>query len=197
MKIKLERKKILIVAFPLALVILAGLFYRFKNQFIAATVNGQPIWRYTLRNELEKQAGRKALETLVTKTLILQEAKKQKVAVSDEEINQEVKKIEENFSKQGQNLDQLLANQGITRKEFKKQIEIQKIVEKLAGGEISVSDQEVDNYLEENKNLIPEGANIDEIKAGIKQQLEQQKMSEKIQSWLQSLHDQAKINYFL
>lgn len=178
-----------------AIVILFALLYYFRGQFIVATINGQPIWRTTLIQELEKQSGQKELDNLISKLLILQEAKKQNVSISDEEIDSEVKKLEESFSKQGQNLDQLLQLQGISRNEFLEQVRIRKTVEKLVGKDISVTDQEVNDYFEQNKNFLPQNLSADEAKANIKQQLEQQKLNDKIQTWVKSLRDNAKINY--
>lgn len=191
---KINKKKLAIL---LVFIILAGILYYFRGQFIIATVNGRPISRLALIKELENQAGKRTLESLIAKTLIIQEAKRQKIAVSDDEINQRINQIEESFSGQGQSLDQMLELQGMSRDELIKEIKMQIIAEKIAGKDIEVTDEEVNNYLEENKGFIPKDSNVEEIKTGVKQQLEQQKINEKIQSWIQSLRDNAKINYLL
>lgn len=193
-KIK-ARAKILII--PLMVIALVGLLYYFRSEFIVALVNNRPISRLALIKELEKQAGKQVLDSLITKTLILQEARKQKITVSQDEINQELEKLEDNFVQQGQNLDQLLDLQGMSRHDLIEQIKIQKIAEKIAGQDINITDQEVDDYLEENKSFFPEEAEEEEIKATAKQQLEEQAMSQKLQSWLESLREEAKIHYFL
>ena len=180
----------LIIIFALAL-------YSLKNQFLVATVNGQPIWRLTLVRELEKDAGKRTLDALVAKTLVLQEAKKKKVVVSSEELNEELKKMEEALAKQGQNMDQLLVAQEMTRQDLAEQVRLQKIVEKLLGGEIEVTDQEVKDYFEKNKTLMPKDAKLEDFQEEIKGNLRQQKLSEKIQSWMKTLQENAKINYFL
>jgi foldase protein PrsA len=183
------------LAILLAIIILAGTLYYFKNQFIVAMVNGKPIFRLTLIRELEKQTGKGVLDSLITKTLILDEAKKQNVSISDGEINEEVKQIEENISKQGQELTALLDAQGMTRNDLLEQIKLQKIVEKIAGKDISISEQEVDDYIKTNKDLISKDTDIEKIKETIKGQLEQEKLNEKIQTWVESLRQNAKINY--
>ena len=94
----------------IGILLLAGLLYAFRSLFVAAMVNGQPISRVSLVRELEKQNGKQALNSLVTKTLIYQEARKQNVSVSDDEINGEMKKIEDNLQQQGQRLDQHLSD---------------------------------------------------------------------------------------
>lgn len=189
-------KKYLIIVF--LVIVLGGLAYYFKNLIIVASVNGQLISRFALIRELEQQSGEKTLDVLITKNLILQEAKKQKVTVSDEEVNQEIKKIEESFSQKGQNLDQVLTSQGMTRHDFTEQIKFQKIIEKLVGKDVAVTDQEVNDYLEKNKDyIIAKDTDPEQVKAGIRKNLEQQKMNEKIQEWLKELRENSKINYFI
>lgn len=178
----------------LVLIILLGGFYYFRGQFVSVMVNGQPIWRLTLIRELERQAGSDTLETLITKTLILQEAGKQGISISPEELDEKIKELEDNFTSQGQDLDQLLEAQGMTRAQLREQIEIQLMINKIVGEEVEVSDEEVDEYLEANREYFPE-ADSEETRVGIKDQLEQEKLNEKIQSWLDSLREEAQISY--
>lgn len=176
---------------------LIGLLYMFRGLFIVAMVNGQPISRITFTQELEKLAGKQVMNSLVTKTLILQEANKQNITVSPQEVDAEIKKIEDNVAQQGQNLEQLLAMQGMTRESLREQVEIQKIIEKMFAKDIAVTDAEVNQYIEENQNSFPEGANSAEVRQSVKDQLRQQKLSEKFQAWLQEAQKNAKINYFV
>lgn len=179
------------------IIVFALLIYSFKNQFLVATVNGEPIWRLTLIRELEKEGGKRTLDALVAKTLVLQEAKKKSVVVSSEELNQELKNMEEVLVQQGQNMDQLLAAQEMTRQDLAEQVRLQKLVEKLLGKEIEVSDEEVRDYFEKNKSMMPKDAKLEDFQEEIKRNLRQEKMNEKIQSWMRALQENAKINYFL
>lgn len=192
-KVKKEALVILLVVVLLA----GGGVYLFKNQLIVARVNGQSISRLALIRELEKQAGKSVLESLITKTLILQEAKKEKATVSDDEIDQEMKRLEESLVSQGQDLNQALSLQGITQSELREQIRIQKMIEKIVGGEVEVTDQEVEDSFEVNKDSFPEGGDEEGIKTSLRQQLRQQKLSEKIQLWLKALRDDAQVDYLL
>jgi len=194
--LKKKNRAPLLIIVILVLVILTGGLYYFKNQFISATVNGQPIWRLSLIRELEKQSGEATLESLVTKSLILQEAKKQKVTISQEEIDQKVKELEDNFISQGQNLDELLEAQNMTRDQLEEQIEVQLIIEKIVSQDAEVTDEEVADYFEANTDYFPEGSDLESVKEEIRQQLQQQKSSDLVQSWLDSLRDSAQINYF-
>jgi len=137
---KALNKKTLIALLVIFVLVSAGLFL--KKELVVATVNGQPISRLTLIREMEKSSGKQVLEGLIGKTLILQEAKKQNALIGQEEIDQEIAKIEENFKNQGQDLNQFLAFQGITKADLEEQIQLQKLAEKLAGSTESAKVQE-------------------------------------------------------
>lgn len=181
----------------LALVLLIALLYALRSVFVAAMVNGQPVTRLSLVQELEKQNGKQALNSLVTKTLILQEARKQNVSVTDQEVDAEIKKIEQNLSSQGQKLDQVLSLQGMTKDSLIEQIKIQKLIEKMVGKDIKVSDKEVQDYVADNKESFPEGSNEQQVNSQVREQLQQQKLNEKVQTWLDKLQKDANINYFV
>lgn len=179
------------------ILIIIGLLYLFRGLFIVAMVNGTPISRISIIQSLEKQYGKSALESQVTKVLILQEAKKQKIEISQSEIDTDIKTIEKNLESQGQSLDQVLAVQGMSRQDLIEQSKIQKIVEKILRKDVTVGDKEIDDYITASKQTAPEGTSEEQFKAGIKQQLEQQKMSEKFQTWIAGVQKSAKINYYV
>lgn len=189
-------KKFLVPIIALIVIILGSLIY-FKGFFIAALVNGRPIFRHTLVRELEKQAGKNALESLVTQMLVKQEASRQKISVEESEINAEITKIEDVLKEQGQTLEAALGLRGMTKNDLIGQIKIQKMVEKMAAKEVTVSDEEVNQYLEDNKASLGETSITDEVKNSVRLQLEQDKISAKIDEWITGLQEKAKINYFL
>lgn len=194
---KKDNKKFLLLVPLISLILLAALIYSFRSVFLAATVNNKPISRLTLDRELERQAGRSALENLILETLINQEAKKKGISATPDEISQKIKEIEEQFKGQGQDLESLLTQQGQTKKDLEKQIKIQLIIEKVLAGQISVSDEEVKNYFEENKTYFPKGTTLESQKTDIQKQLYQQKLGEEFEKWSEKLKADAKIVYFL
>lgn len=187
------RPKILIL--PIVIIVLALLIWIFKNQFIVATVNGQPITRLALINELEKKSGKSVLESLVTEKLIVQEATKKNIEVTTNDVNGEIAKIEKSITAQGQNLDTVLTQQGMTRADLTKQVKLQLMLKKMVG-KIEVTQKEIDKYIEANKASIPENSNMTTIKTQVTQQLQQQKLSEKISSFITALQKKAKIEYW-
>lgn len=194
MSIGISRKWVITAG---VIIVVIALLYVMRSWFVVAFVNGQPITRYALIQELERQGGKQTLNTLVTKALIQQEANKQHVTVSDKEVDNEINKIKASVEKQGQKLDQLLSAQGMTMDALKEQVRTQKLVEKMLGKNIIVTDKEVNDYIEQNKSTFPEGTDPNMMKSQVKDQLRQQKLSTKIQSWLQDLQAKAKINYLV
>lgn len=182
---------------PLFLILIGGILFYFKGLFIVATINGQPVSRIALIQELEKRNGKQMLSSLITQILIQQEAQKQNISVSQKEINDEVKRVEDGLKKQGQTLDAALSLQGLTKDDFIAQIKLQKLVEKMLAKDIKVTDKEVSDYIEKNKDSIPKDLKAEEVTASARQQLQQQKLSSKAQSWIQGLQSKAKINYFV
>jgi len=191
---KLKQPKFFI---PLIIIVLVVLVFLLKGLFVVALVNGQPITRLTLIRELEKQGGKQTLASLVNQALILQEAKKKSVEVSQKEIDTQAKQIEESLKQQGQDLNTALTMQGLTRQDFLTQLKLRSLVEKLLADKIKVTDKEVAEYIEKNQETLPENLKEDEIKKGVGEQLKQQKLASSSQEWLANLTKNAKINYFV
>ncbi|MDQ5901122.1 MAG: hypothetical protein QG600_700 [Patescibacteria group bacterium] len=190
--IRVRRSHIIVALLGLALI--AGL-YLLRNYFIVATVNGQPITRIEYYEELERLSGKQALNSIVTKNLILQEAKKQNVSVTNEEIDNEISTISKNLEAQGQKLDAVLTLQGLTMESLREQVSLQKLIEKMVGKDIKVTDKEVADYIAANQESLPEGTDEAQMKKDVSEQLRQQKLNDKVQEWLQKLQQEATVNY--
>ena len=177
-------------------VVLVGAIF-FKNLFVVAIVNGQPVSRISLIQELERLGGKQALNSLITRVLIDQEASKKKITVTDAEVNTAVTQLAANLKKQGQDIDKLLAAQGMTKTSLMAQMRVQKTVEKLFDKQATVTDKEVADYMEKNKASLPANQDAASLKVSVLQQLKQQKLSDVFQSWVQTAEKNAKINYFI
>ena len=189
-----NKKTFLIVG---VVVVVAVIAFLAKGLFIAALVNGQPISRLAIIKELEKQSGKAALDKAITRSIVFQEAAKKKVSVTKEEIDKEIARIDKQFKSQGQNLDQLLTAQGISRNELNEDIKVQIIVQKILGDKVKVSEKEFLEFLDKNKDLLANEKDQAAAKINLKLQLEQQKLAQQYQEWIASLKKNAKINFFV
>lgn len=183
---------------PLVIVLLAVLAYVGLQQLVVATVNGVPISRITLLKEMESQIGDQVLDSLVTRQLIIQEAKNNNITVSEEEIDQEIASLKEQFSASGQDFEQLLQLQGMTMERVREEIRLQKVIEKSVGSDIEITDEEINAFVEENSAFLPEGqdTNDPQLREDVKEQLRQQKIGEKTNEWIEQLKADASIKYY-
>lgn len=195
--VKTNSRKLFWIVPLISLILAAAFLYGFKDRFLVALVNNQPITRAALDRELEKQGGATTLENLVLKTLLFQEGKKKKINISPSEIENKIQELEKELTTQGQNLESLLAMRGQTRADLVEQIKIQLIVEQLLAGKTQATEEEMKKYFEENKTYYPKGTTFESKKAEIEQTLIQQKMGEEFQVFVENLKKQAKIVYFL
>ncbi|MBN1969280.1 MAG: SurA N-terminal domain-containing protein [Candidatus Delongbacteria bacterium] len=185
--------------FPVLIIVmvLISVAYIGRSLFFAALVGGKPITRIKLISELEKQAGQQALDSLITKELVNQEAKKKGVNISDVDISSEISRISDLLEQQGTTLEAALAMQGQSMDDLKENIRLQKTVEELLADSISVSDDEVTKYFEENKTYYGEDVEFDDIKDSIKDQLAQEKLTTEFQTLLERLKSEGNIIYFV
>ncbi len=171
------------------LALLLALSLLLASQFLySASVNGQLISRLSVIKELEKQGGKSVLDSLILQSLINQEAKKRKLTVTEEELNGELSKIESNIASQGATLEELLKQQGMVKKDLEEQISLQLLVTKMVDDKVTVSEEEIDEYLTLASDLTRDQA---------KETISQQRVQEKIQIFLEDLKSKAKITYFI
>jgi len=189
-----KRPQVLIPS-AILLAILAVFFFR--SLFVVALVNGQFISRSSFESAMEQQAGKQTLNSLVTQKLLEQEAARKGISVPQSEIDAQAKKIDQQLASQGQTLDQALAARGMSRADFNEQLRLQSLLQKLLANDIKVSDKEVQDYIDKNKDSLPTGESDEQLKASVRSQLEQQKLSTAAQSLVQKLQSQAKITYFI
>lgn len=184
------------------IILLIGLAVYYRSLFVVAMVNGQPISRLAYINETESvyipdarvTAGKQALNQLVTKTLLFQEAKKRNIVITQKEVDAEVATTRKSLEKSNQKLEEALSAQGDTLVAYKERIKIQKLIEKLVGN-VTVSDKDIADYMEKNKDSIPQTADVESIKNQVKETIKQQKYNEKLQALIQGLQQKAKVSY--
>lgn len=186
--------KTFVVIFVVFALLFVGYTY-FKGTFVAATVNGVEMSRLSVVRELEKQAGKNILDTMITKKLIETEMKKQKIVVAGSAVDAEVKKVEDQIATQGGTLEQALEGQGMTMTDLREQLLVNKQLEQLLADKIAVSDEEVNQYLSKAQFPVGEGVSSEDQMAQVREQLKQQKLNKEASSWVTDLRAKATIEY--
>jgi foldase protein PrsA len=156
------------------------LFWQKTNTWpIAAFVNGRPISRFELNQQLYKQGGTQTLDGLISQRLIDTEITKQKISVSSEDVDKRLEEIKQSL---GENYNSALEAQGMTEDALKKQLNLQLSMEKLLSDKATVSAEEI-------KQISPDGKDLESAE----KYLRQQKLQQAISTWVQELKTNAKI----
>ena len=168
--------------------------YFAKGLLVAATVNGSPISRWSVISKLEKESGKDALDSLITRQLIISELDKNKVTATADEINAEIKKIEDRVVAQGGTLDQALEQQGMSMAELTEQVTINLRIAKLLDAQAQVTDVEITKYIKDNKLQISKGSTLAQLSEQVRETIRSGKSSQAITTWLDTLRAQASIH---
>lgn len=177
--------------------ILAGLLFLAKSIFLAALVNGRPISRLALTSELERQGGQKVLDSLIEKSLIFQEGGRAGVKIDKVVVEAEISRIEGLLKEQNLTLDEALSMRGETRASLSEQVRLQKTVEALLAQKINITEEEIKDYFDNNKDIFGANAKFEHVKSDVKDQLYQQKLNSEYSKWIEELKAKAKILYLL
>jgi hypothetical protein len=171
------------------------LLYFNRKLFIAATVNGSPIFRSQLNSVLLSRYGKQTLESMVSEQLIAEEAQKAGVTVTQQEI---LKKEDEVVKSLGSdvNIDQLLEYQGISREDFDKQIKVQLLVQKILGKDVKITDSDIDGFIATSAARLT-ATEPATMREEAKQMILDEKVGEQIQTWFSTIKDKAKITRYL
>jgi len=128
-----------------------------SNQLQSAFLNAISQYDDAVLSSLDQSAivsfKKNILDQLIDYELIYQQAQKEKVKISNDEINLEIDKIKDNFSSP-EEFDEALKANNITlvrlKEDIKRQLMINSILEETRN-QVSVSDEELLEYYNENK----------------------------------------------
>ena len=140
---------------------------------IVAKVNGEPIYQKDvdmIMTQAKQQefplTEEQITEQLITKKVLLQEAKKQKLNIDDAAIDKYITDLEGLL---GQPIDPLLERMNVTEKEFREQVREQLTITKLLEDKTvpkeSITDEQIEAFYEANKEAftVPEQVNASHI----------------------------------
>lgn len=188
---------IIILATAIGFLVGYGVFK--PKQDAVASVNGEKISKAQLYDEMVKSSGDEALNSLISKKLVELETSKQKIVISDEEIQNELQKYYDNYGGE-EGFSQALASNGFTLEEFKQEIATELSIKKILEPQITITDEELKSYFDENKTLFtPEGqeANFETSKADVREAVMQNKLQEAYSTWMDNLYQQYSVQNYL
>ncbi|WP_234396868.1 peptidylprolyl isomerase [Bacillus massiliglaciei] len=126
-----------------------------------ASIDGEKIKKQELYDKLAEQYGSDMLEQMIADKIVDLEAKKEKVQVKDSDIQKEIDRLLETYGDEDTLVSQLEAS-GSSMAELKKEIAVYVKTKKLLEPRIEITDEEISNYFDENKESF---ANEEQVKA--------------------------------
>lgn len=191
-KIHNNRIKIIVLTIFVALAILA---YVYRDLFVAATVNGEPITRWSVVTTAEESAGPQVLDNLISQKIIEQEAKERGITATNEDLEEAYQELSQDLETQGVSIENLMNENNVSREEVYENLRPQVLQEKLIESEgIAITDEEVDSFLQENEDLLPDEPQEQEA---TRENIRQSLRNQKVQEYMQRLRAEANVNYFV
>lgn len=132
-----------------------------NNEAIVAKVNNEVITKDELYDLLVEQNGTQVLESLIAEKILNAEAKKQNINVSEEDVQAEINKVIDNYGGQ-EVFNQAMEYYGYSLDDIKKNITMNTQIRRLVGSSISITEEEMLGYFEENKDTFNQ---IEQVKA--------------------------------
>ncbi len=122
---------------------------------IIAQVNEHKITHNELYQRLLRINGQQVLNQMINELLIEDEAKKQKIDVSEKELSEKFDEIKNQFVDE-ENFNNWLNSQGINLEEFKNQLRLTLLQDKLIvkAKNIKVTDKEINDFFEQNRDKL-------------------------------------------
>ncbi|MCO1601651.1 peptidylprolyl isomerase [Desulfosporosinus nitroreducens] len=157
---RIKKSYLWLLMLLLVAVIGIGVLYATKEN-IVAKVNGVKITQSELNEILLQQGGKDALDTLIQQSIIKQEAKKQKIQVSESDIDKELTILKETFGSEDA-FTQALETNGITLDALKENILLNLEVKRIMEANSPITEEEIQQYFETNKESL---GTIEEVKA--------------------------------
>lgn len=186
-----NRRNLIIV---LVIVTVVALLVYKRSLFIAAMVNNQPITNIELQQRLNQQYRTQLLNQMVNEKILEQEAAKKGIFITPKQLSDKVAETENQYGG-AESFNMLLSQQGLSRDEFTKQIKYQLLVEELYKSDITPTDQDINQYMDANKND-PQATDEAKFKETAQKAIKQQKLGQIFNQKFQELKQAAKVQIF-
>ncbi|MDN3016877.1 peptidylprolyl isomerase [Paenibacillus sp. BSR1-1] len=156
-----QKKKILLVIIAVIAVSAIILSFALKKDDAIATINGKAITKDDLYNEMVKQYGSETVDQLIANKIVASEATKQKITVSESDVNKQIEKLQESYGGE-EAFNSALESNNTTLSAVKEDMKNYLTIKKLLEPEIEITEEEMKTYFEENKDSF---AQAEQIKA--------------------------------
>jgi foldase protein PrsA len=136
-------------------VVVGGIWFFSNTDKTIASVGNEKITEKQLHAKLEQVQGKDVLRRMIDDQVIRNQAKELKIEVTDKEIQDEIDKlVKERFQDDKAKFEQALKDYNTTLEDLKKDIATSLLAQKIATKDITVTDQEIKDYYDKNKESL-------------------------------------------
>ena len=181
--------------FVITLIVVDYAVQYLNHKASVAIVNGERIYRGEFNEQLEEACGANTVSQMIDEALIYQEADKEGISASDEDIDKEIESLEENYGGR-EELEEELEVRNITMESLRQQITTTLLVEKMLEDRIEITEEEKKEFYEEYKDVLfteDEDPTYEEAEEQITETLMDQKLNQEYQVWIVEIQEDANI----
>lgn len=159
-----KSKGLIIILIILFIGALAAAAFFYQRSQVVATVNGERITKDDYYQAMMDYYGDEILEEMINRKLILQEGQRLDVSVTQEEVDEEIDAIKNQFNSE-EEFYQTLEEYGDSIDDLMDMIETDKLLEKIAMHDYDVGEEELKTYFLDNQMWfdIPEEIRLSHI----------------------------------
>ncbi|MGR3763036.1 foldase protein PrsA [Rossellomorea sp. NS-SX7] len=153
--------------------------FGFSKEEVVAKVGSQSISKDDLYSVLVDQYGDAALETLIAEKIVELESDEKKITVKDSEIEEELQSIKDSYGDE-EAFNDALASSGASLDSVKANIKSFLLTEKLLEDRISISDDQIKEYFETNKDSFAQSEQVEASHILVEEEATAQEVKEKL-----------------
>jgi foldase protein PrsA len=154
-----QNKKMVGIIVVLILAIGVLLSFGLTKDKAIAKVDGDAISKDELYDVMVQQYGSETVDQLIAEKIVALEAKKEKVLITDSELNEEIEKLKESYG--GEEIfEQVLQSNNTTLETIKEDLKNYLTIKALIEPQIEISDEELKTYFDENKDSLGEAEQV-------------------------------------
>jgi foldase protein PrsA len=146
-----QNKKTVLIILVLLITMGISLSFALKKDEAVAKFNGEAITKDELYSAMVEQYGSAAVDKIISEKIVASEAKKQKVTVKDSELDQEVETLKASYGGE-EAFNQALETNNTSLSYLKQDLKNYLTIKKLLEPEITITDEEMKTYFDENKD---------------------------------------------
>jgi foldase protein PrsA len=159
----LTKKKSITLWSVLGFVVITGALlaaFGFSKEEVVAKVGDESISKDDLYSTLVDQYGEAALDTLIADKIVKLEGEKEDITIKDSEIKDELKSIKESYGGE-EAFDKAMSASGASIDGLKKNIETYLMTKELLKDRISITDDQIKKYFDENKESFAQAEQVE------------------------------------